>query len=213
MKRLSFLLVGLMLFLNSAAVQAQTVTVKGGINLSKFHTSHPEGYKMKPGAHLGAVVDFPIYESISLETGLMLSTKGSNYHQNLAGMGSGTDKVDLLYLNIPIHARSTFRFGGVNFFGTAGPYIGYGLIGRGKSIANTNLGTITATRKIEFGSESRLRRFDFGVGIGAGVELNQILVSINYDYGLVNLSTLGRDSQLTQNRVLSLSVGYRFRSK
>ncbi len=51
------------------------------------------------------------------------------------------------------------------------------------------------------------KRFDFGLGLRAGLEFNQkVPVSIGYDFGLLDIN----DGVSAKNRNLTLSVGYKF---
>ncbi|MDR2954228.1 MAG: PorT family protein [Prevotella sp.] len=57
-------------------------------------------------------------------------------------------------------------------------------------------------------SFTKLKRFDFGVGLGAGAEFGKIGVGLGYDFGLANISDESGFSIKTQNAYLTL--GYKF---
>lgn len=98
------------------------------------------------------------------------------------------------YLEIPLNFAYKFSISETsNFFVQAGPYLGYALNGKEKSDGETT--------DIEFG-DGGMKRFDFGIGIGAGLELGAIVPSISYQFGLANLSD---DSDATiKNKVLGI---------
>jgi hypothetical protein len=49
--------------------------------------------------------------------------------------------------------------------------------------------------------------------MGARVEINSILIGANYGLGLANISNYASDGSSVHNRVLSISVGYKFGGK
>jgi hypothetical protein len=90
----------------------------------------------------------------------------------------------------------------------AGPYLAYGLSGKNgdtdlfkdESITEPITGqTITV--------DAQAKRFDYGVGIGAGIEFGAIGVGLSYELGLADISN-GNGSIKNQNAMLS--VGYKF---
>jgi outer membrane protein W len=95
-----------------------------------------------------------------------------------------------------------------------GPYVGIGLSGKMKGEVSIDGETTSQEIDIEWGSDiasSDLKRMDFGLIIGAGVELNSIQIGLNYSLGLANISP--QTNVKIRNRVLGISVGYRFGKK
>ena len=87
-------------------------------------------------------------------------------------------------------------------FGNFGPYIGIGLFGKAKASGELMEGEDTSVNV--FGDDA-MKRFDFGLGLKAGVELNQkYQLSIGYDWGLIdNIEDSGN-----KNRNLMISLVY-----
>lgn len=202
---------------------AQNFGLKGGLNLStmliKDDDTYIDDFKMKPGFNIGATAEFPLAEMISFETGLLLSTKGFKISEEETFMGETIEmegKMNLLYLDIPLTAKATFDLGGAKIYGVFGPYLGIGLIGKIKSETTYDGETETDEEDIEWGSdedESDLKRLDFGLTMGAGVEINFIQIGLTYGLGLANISPYTDGGSKINNRVLGLSVGYKFGGK
>lgn len=72
--------------------------------------------------------------------------------------------------------------------------------------------TETEEEDIKWGSdyESDFKRLDFGLTMGAGVEINSIQIGLTYGLGLANISPSTDNGSKINNRVLGLSVGYKF---
>lgn len=219
MKNLMKLFVLVALFSMATETFAQKFWVKGGLNLSDMLVKDDDDtydeFKMKPGFHIGATAEFPVNEMFSFETGLLLSTKGTK-------MSEGDDdysyesKINLFYLDVPLNAKASFDLGGAKLYGTFGPYIGIGLSGKIKSEGSYEGETETEEETIEWGSdeeEDDLKRFDFGLAVGAGVEIKSFQIGLTYGLGLANISPDTEDGFKINNRVLGISVGYMFGGK
>ena len=212
----------------TTASYAQTFRVKAGLNLSnaliKDDTrTYSDDFNMNPGFHVGATVEFPITELFSFETGLLLSTKGFKSSSSYT-LGSNLE-TNLFYIDIPLTAKASFDLGAVKIYGIFGPYIGIGLSGK-TNIETTSSGdTKIREELVKWGLDEGdyLKRFDFGLTMGAGVEISSILIGLSYNLGLANvvsnnnsdLNTASNpDNNLKINtRVLAISLGYKFGGK
>lgn len=197
---------------------AQTLGIKGGFNLANMHEkdddeTYSDDYTMNPGFHAGLFAEFPINEFLSFEPGLLLTTKGMKYEDDILGINVKA-KVNLYYLDIPLALKASHDIGGnAKIFGAVGPYVGIGLSGKVKATAEFMGEEETEVEDIEWGSdedEDDLRRLDYGLTFGAGVEVNPVLFGISYDLGLANISSYQDFGTSTKNRVLKFSVGYKF---
>jgi hypothetical protein len=196
---------------------AQNFGLRGGLNLADMLVKFEDGSfdtKIKPGFHIGATAEFPISEFLSFETGLLLSTKGYKISEKDVNI-EVEQKFNLLYLDIPLAAKARFDVGGVKIYSVFGPYVGMGLSGKSKVKAKVSGVTETFEEDIDWGSddESDLKRLDFGLTMGSGVEINSIQIGLTYNLGLANISSYTEGGTKVQNRVLGISVGYKFGGK
>ncbi len=138
----------------------------------------------------------------------LLTLKGAK----VDGGSLASIKFNPYYLEVPVHVGYKYA---VNddfaLFGSVGPYIAVGLFGKVKakvdgSIADLEeLDTDSASEDI-FGNDG-LKRFDFGLGLKAGVEFSKkYQFAISYDFGLVEVA---KDLGM-KNRNLMISLGYMF---
>jgi len=202
---------------------AQVFGVKAGLNLSTQlmkdnDATYSDDYKMNPGFHIGATAEFPLTDLLSFETGLFLSTKGYKVSMSETEMGETIEikgSTNLYYLDIPLTAKAYFDLSTVKVFGIAGPYIGIGLSGKSKFEMTCGSVTLTEEEDLKWGSgeEDHYRRLDYGLIVGAGVAINSIEIGLSYALGLANISAQTEDGAKTNNRVLGISVGYKFGSK
>ena len=155
--------------------------ITAGLNSSNFSVS---GFDSRIGFHAGVKAEMglpQLADGIYLDMGALLSLKGAKVDLGPAG----SVKYNPFYLEIPIHMGYKYA---VNdkfaIFGNFGPYIGIGLFGKAKASGELMEGEDTSVNV--FGDDA-MKRFDFGLGLKAGVELNQkYQLSIGYDWGLID---------------------------
>jgi hypothetical protein len=195
--------------------------IKAGVNLANMimkddDNTYSDDYKSKLGFQVGPVVEFGFNDMISLETGLLLSTKGYKVEDSGSDMGINweyDDKINIMYLNIPVNARVGFGVGGMRIYGAVGPYFGVGLSGKYKGEYTLNGETEEEEEDLDFGNdedESDLKRLDYGLSIGAGAAFGAFEVGLNYDLGLANLSPNTENGNKINNRVFSITAAYKF---
>jgi len=193
----------------ASGLSAQTFGIKGGLNLSYMEVKYESSpmrshivseYSMKSGFNAGLTVELPVKDKFSIDLGCLISTKGyslkskNTFAQRLGFTGESTAFVNYIYLDIPMTARAYISSGTAKFYGAFGPYIGIGL-GVKSSIINKT------------GFEN-LNRLDCGLIAEAGIVIYSCQLSLSYGHGLVNIST--DNDEILKNRVLGISLGYRF---
>lgn len=192
----------------SSSTFAQVLGVKAGLNLSNMlvkddNNTYSDDHKMKPGFHLGVTAEVPFEEMFSFETGLLFTQKGYKYESSFMGTTyEGT--LNLNYIEIPLNGKITYDMGSAKIYGLLGPYVGFGLSGKYKNDDDDS--------KVEWGSdedEDDLKRLDFGLNVGAGVEIDALTIGISYGLGLANISPYSDGGYKANNRVIGISVGYK----
>jgi len=187
-----------------------TFGVKAGIDLHNIG-GDADGTDAKIGFTGGVTLDFAFTPDLYLMTGLDFSMKGAKIGEGFDEDAGKVDvKLNLSYLQLPVHIGYKLAVGEttkINFH--AGPYIAYGISGKWKGSASGISASIDA-----FGDEStaaelpKLKKFDFGLGLGVGVEFGKIGAGIGYDFGLTNI----HDGNVGKIRNMNgyLTVGYKF---
>lgn len=181
---------------------------KAGFNASTM-TLKVDGVGLNPkavlGFHAGFFAELQANDQFSIQPGLLVSTKGSKYH--LPG-----DELDLILsptvIEVPVNGLLKFSMGSAKFLAFAGPYLSYAIGGTyylsdGKDEGSENL-------SFGEGEEKDMKPFDIGFNFGAGIEINQIQFSIQYNLGLNNLAPVTTNKAEMKNRSTIISVGYLF---
>ena len=203
----------------ASATFAQTFGIKAGMNMSNMVAEDNEGtysddFESNMGFQVGPTMQFEISDVMSFETGLLLGTKGYKITEDVQGYGNfRRDKLNLLYVDVPLTAKATFDLGGAKLYLTSGPYVGVGLSGA-KSIEGSDNGdTYDEEEDIKFGSDEDkhdLKRLDYGVTAGVGLEISNIQIGVTYGMGLANISNYTDNGASVNNSVLSFGLAYRF---
>lgn len=213
------------------SINAQEVKfgIKAGMNLSTLGSDLKNDFKefdmsqkTRIGFHIGAFVDVEIIENFYIQPGLFYSSKGvkakeSGYEETL----------NLNYLEIPILASYRIAISDkVKWHINAGPYLAYGLGGKIKTKDDSNWDDdddwdYYSARSEDYDDDGvnnkvfdknggDLKRFDFGLSLGTGVEFNAFYVGLKYDLGLVNIAGNSWDKTKIKNSNFAISVGYTF---
>jgi hypothetical protein len=223
-----FVLSIMSLFISTLAFSQVRFGVKGGLNLANISNTNSGGVdngKTLPSFHVGVIADFGLSEILSLQPGVYYSGKGIKTETGKSG-----DPVyhklttSPQYIEVPINFVGKIPVGGnARIFIGAGPYAGFGIAGKIKSSTQLNGGATTSTEvKIKWDDDTpftsgdlnqgldKLKRFDFGGNVLAGVEIGNFLVSAQYGIGFAKINSGGTNSadDKNKNRVFSVSIGY-----
>lgn len=183
----------LALFVAATAMTASAQTtfgVKVGTNASSL--SH-ESAKSKWGFHAGVTMRNQLATNWELNSALLYSTKGTKVEP------ASTLQLNYVELSaLPSYVIPTLS--NQAFVVKAGVYAGYGLNGKSET---TVLGKKFVNDKI-FDAE-KMKRFDFGLGVGASYRFAQFELGLEGRFGLLNTG----DGE-SKNQNLMISLGYNF---
>ena len=217
MKNYSKLSIIILQFFLAFTASAQDYGVKAGLNITNMLVkesnffSYKDNFQINTGFHVGPTVEFHLLDFLSVEGGLLFNTKG------YTGISEETvnnetykiqERKNLFFLDVPLTLKVPFSVGNYKFYGIAGGYAGAGLMGDSK-ISSYYGNRIT---KLNWGSDEGsddLKRYDYGLTFGAGINVDPFRIGISYNMGLANLSPESTGAKLS-NRVLGISVGYSF---
>lgn len=168
---------------------------KFGMNFSNM--TKAEGTKALPGFNLGVGMDYGFSENWSLQSGLMISSKGFKFKE-----GDWKDKYRPIYLDIPILAAYKFNISdNTKFVINAGPYLAIGLGGKNKETDEEDI-------KLFDKDGYDWKRFDLGIQYGIGLELSdRYLINLTGQNGFISPVDGGDDPK---NMTFTIGVGYRF---
>lgn len=171
-----------------------------GMNFSNI-TKDSES-KALPGFNLGVGMDYGFSENWSLQSGLIISSKGYKYDAEDAHDYSY--KARPIYLDIPILAAYKFNISdNTKFVINAGPYLAFGLGGKYKYDEGGDVKIFK-----DYDKKKGWKRFDLGIQYGIGLELNdRYLINLTGQNGFISPADGGENPK---NMTFSIGVGYRF---
>ena len=190
---------------------AQNFGFKGGYNYSSFNGEVTKDNSLKglSGFYVGALLELPLGDVISLQPEVIYSRQGAAWEQkNILGEFKKDLKLD--YLNIPVMAK-------VNL----GPLFLQGGVQFGFLVDKPEVSYTAGNRRIsQTVDKDAYASFDFGVGAGLGVNLSQhFFVEARYTHSLTNALDPNNNSLKNahisddnnfKNAVLSLGLGVKF---
>ena len=182
--------------------------IKAGGNFSQLYVSgnetgiNADQYKGRFSYHFGGMLEYSLSNTFSLQPELMYINHGANLKDNNSfGMESG--HVTLNTLQLPVNLKASFNVKNKKLFAYAGPYAAFNMYGRAKGKVN---GTNESVELYKDGSD--MRRWDYGVGVGVGMEVNKFVFTFSNQFGLADIN--GQENNKMKAGNLSLSVGYFF---
>lgn len=209
---LFFLLCGVNL---ATAQNPLTFGVKAGLNLSDYY-GDLESNDIKLGYNVGLTMDYRLSKRVYLVSGIELTTKGTKVKSENTLVPLPQESNDItkikeswnpLYLQVPLHIGYIVEADeNMLILFHMGPYIAYGIGGKVTQKAYREEGATEIKSNI-FGSNSRLKRWDTGIGIGAGFQFQKIGVNFGYDLGLLNVN---QKYLKLKNNAAHISFAYRF---
>jgi hypothetical protein len=202
------------------------VYVQGGVNLAnitKTNSGATEKNNMLTTFNAGILGRMNLSTTFDLETGLLLDGRGSKSDMYLTSSTSDNyvkAKFNPLYLEVPLNVVLRIPLeSSTNIFVNAGPYAAFGIAGKSKtdskiagvtSSSSTNIKFTDADPNAQDQAYDKLKRWDYGVNLGAGIDLGKILLKANYGMGFAKISskeTNNSSNDKNKYRTVSISLG------
>jgi len=202
-------LVFIIFVLTINSLSAQHFGIKGGLNLAKIKASS-EGMSVSfdnlISFHAGIVYDTPISEKCFFNTGAIFTQKGYKFSLNESGVSMDAS-LKLNYIQIPLNFAIKTDVGNAKLFAQAGPFVAVALSGKEEASMSGGGFDESASADVEFGSkDNQYKRFDGGLGLGAGIEFNNVQFSINYDLGIIDIQNISQSKANTRNLYFSVCL-------
>jgi len=149
----------------------------------------------------GFFVAFPAQGRVTLETGALLTVKGSSMDVTVPGVGTANGRIRATYLDLPFLARiEAMRWSNGRFYILTGPTVDV---------------KVDAAISFSFQGQSEsmaidgFPRMDYGWAAGGRVAMRRWLFEVRYDHGLRNLADDGTGATV-KNRAVTALAGWQF---
>ncbi len=205
------------------------VYLQGGVNLAnitKTKSGETQDNNLLTTFNAGILGRFGLSQTLDLESGVLLQARGAK--SNTFFTSSTEDnyvkaKFNPLYIEVPLNLVLKVPLEKkTNIFFNAGPYAAIGVGGKTKTETKIFGTTTNSSSDIKFSNDNpftsqqddaaynKLKRFDFGLSFGGGIDLGKVLLKVNYGLGLTKINSTqsnnGADDK-NKYRTLSLSIG------
>ena len=224
MKKTCLVFAAILVFAN---VKSQTY-IQGGLNLAnitKTNNGQTEKNNILPSFNAGILARFDLSEAVDLESGLLLTGRGSKAETYFNG---GADyvkaKFNPLYVEVPLNLIVKIPLDKTSgIFFNAGPYVAIGVGGKSKTESKFGPLSSSSSSSIKFSNDDpftsqqddaaydKLKRFDFGVNVGGGFQFEHVLLKVNYGLGFAKINSTESNNTVNDKnkyRTLSVSVGF-----
>jgi hypothetical protein len=147
------------------------------------------------GIHVGIISEIPVKGNFDLRSGLIFSAKGS-----ILKIDTSEVTLSPIYIEVPVNLKYSIGSDMLKISLFAGPYFACGIGG--------NKETGGELKKINFGSGENddLKIFDIGFNFGAGLIIKRLIISAQYESGLLNLLPVTTGDSEMKSKVIGISV-------
>ncbi len=207
--------------------QESNFFVKAGLNVANVSISDKGNYdnaNALASFHAGIMADLPLSKYFSIQPALLFTGKGVKAESGNASSNTYFKATsNPYYVELPVNMVVKFPLAmeESNFFFGAGPYIAAGIAGKNKAEGKILGINFKNEKSIDFSNDDAttvnyeegegfgvMKRFDYGLNGTAGLELKNLLFSVNYGYGLAKIASNDNNTNnKNKHRVLSFSVG------
>jgi hypothetical protein len=213
----------------AATAQEGSAYLKAGLNIANVSINNNgdiDDANSLASFHVGFMADLPIGKYFAIQPGLLFTGKGSKLQSgntNSATYYKAT--TNPLYIELPVNAVIKLPLEkDAALFAGAGGYVATGIAGKRKIEGKFLGASFSSKENIEFSNDDPttfdyeegsglgvMKRFDYGVNFIAGMQLDKVLLSVNYGLGLAKLQSGSNssDNNNNKNRVFSISLGFK----
>lgn len=176
-----------------------SIAPKIGLSYSRL-TGDLSNLAVMPGAYFGGMVNVKVHTNYSLQSGVMLSGKGTT----LKYSDEDLDEILITYFEFPLNNVLTLEAGSgfIQIFG--GPYFGMAVNAQYRYLEDEH----NMKEKIPIGTSvnDEIKPSDIGFSLGMGYIFEGLEFQIGYSRSLSNVSNLPRET--LKNSVVTASLAY-----
>ena len=163
--------------------------IKGGLNYSTFNDT--DGFEYKTGFLIGGYANFKIPLSpVSVQPEVIYAQYGANINNSDA-------QVVVNYIQVPVLLKFGFELPAVSPNVYFGPYMSFNT----KAEIKNNDGSLNL--------EDNVNDTEYGVVVGAGLDVSKIRLGLRYTAGLTNVAN-DNFNPSAKNGAIALTVGIAF---
>jgi len=163
------------------------------------------------GFYVGGTFNVPLVSGLSVAPGAYFSFISNSSEDGITVLGitqNGKYTFTEMALNVPIHVNYGYELAAdTKLFAYAGPTLSMGLKSTGKTVLT---GAVENTSVADYYENGTYNKFNLYLGGGLGAKVAGIIITLGYDYGLLNLYAGDNENTKYTRANLHLGVGYAF---
>jgi len=190
-----------LLSLTALSVEAKNgLGIKVGLNYAsklKLNSTSSDDLKGYSGINIGLAYKLSIpFTGLSLQPELYYTTSGSTLEdiENVSGLAELSElKLKKGFIELPVNIQYGLGLGPIRVFGQVSPFVNY-MIRNKADVSLVNTSSSVDVKDIENYFEDNVRKFNYGIGLGGGVDLGPLQVTARYKWTLGTLQDFDNQS-------------------
>lgn len=174
---------------------AQKFGVTAGFTSSDAKSIENLDFKSVAQYNVGVTFNMPLPFGLAIQPSLLYQSKSMNAAASVGGKDVASSKTTVGYLELPVQVQWGMDLLLLRPYVFAEPFVGVGL--------NTKTSTFLAGNEVASDSKNGfdiLKRMEYGIALGAGVDVWKLQVSLKYFWNLGNL--VNDNGKVDGNQVL-----------
>jgi hypothetical protein len=196
----------------------QKIGVKLGANRFKLNMDRDDATAFdhktnQVNLHIGLTLEFALGNRFSIQPGILFSKKKVRYENKITPTQLYRSDYSPTFIDIPISLKYFLMPEKNRFYVFGGPFVALGVSGDLK-IKNQIPPAQTLERYEIWGDDGdRLKKFDYGITVGTGIDINNFEMEFFYNYGIPDLANNMDSLASARTQSFGFSFSLKFSTK
>lgn len=143
--------------------------IMGGFTYSSANIKHIEASNVS-NFHIGLTAEIPLMLGFAIQPSVLYQTKGTGFGPSSEALDLKAFETKVAYLEVPVQVQWGIDLGLLRPYALAEPFVGLRLGSQNEGIAK--------------GVKKYLNNMEYGLGVGAGVDVWKLQLSVKYFWNL-----------------------------
>jgi hypothetical protein len=196
----------------------QKIGIKLGANKFKLNMDRDDATSFnhktdQVNLHIGLTVEFALGNRFSVQPAILFSKKKVRYEDKFTPTEFYRSDYSPTFIDIPISLKYFLMPEKNRFYVFAGPYAALGVSGDLKIQDRIPPSQTLENYEIWGEDGDRLKKFDYGITLGTGIDINNLEIEFFYNYGIPDLANSMDSVTSARTQSFGFSASLKFNTR